>query len=88
MFTDTEAVARRCSIKKMFLEILENSQQNTCAIVSFLIKETLAQVFFCEFCKISKNTLSYKTPTVAASADSIFTKNGYKLRTLTGKKQP
>ena len=30
-------------------------------------KETLAQVFFCEFCEISKNTLFYRTSLVAAS---------------------
>ena len=30
----TEAVARRCSIK-MFLEILKNSQENTCARAFF-----------------------------------------------------
>ena len=53
--------------EKLFLEILHNSQENTCARVSFLIKlqaatcnfikkETLAQVFSCEFCGISKNT--------------------------------
>ena len=29
---------RRCSIKKYFLEIPQNSQENTCARVSFLIK--------------------------------------------------
>ena len=34
----TEAVVRRCSIKKVFLEIPQNSQENTCASVSFLIK--------------------------------------------------
>ena len=27
-----------CSVKKVFLEILQNSQENTCARVSFLIK--------------------------------------------------
>ena len=27
-----------CSVKKMFLEIAQNSQENTCARVSFLIK--------------------------------------------------
>ena len=32
-----EADAQRC-IKKMFLEISQNSQENTCARVSFLIK--------------------------------------------------
>ena len=31
------------------------------------IKKTLVQVFSCEFCKISKNTFSYRTPPVAAS---------------------
>ena len=54
-------------LKKVFLTILQNSQEDTCARVSFLIKlqasacnfmkkETLAQVFSCEFCKIVKNT--------------------------------
>ena len=33
-----EAVVRRCSVKKVFLEISQNSQENTCARVSFLIK--------------------------------------------------
>ena len=57
---------RRCSVKKMFLNILQNSQEKTCARVSFLIKlqascnfikkETPTQVFSCEFCEISKNT--------------------------------
>ena len=30
-------------------------------------KESLAQVFSCEFCKISKNNFFYRTPPVAAS---------------------
>ena len=32
------ALTQRCSVKKVFLEISENSQDNTCARVSFLIK--------------------------------------------------
>ena len=28
-----EAVAQRCSVKKLFLEILQNSQENTCGRV-------------------------------------------------------
>ena len=81
----TEAVAWRCSIKKVFLE---DPQENTSARVAFLIKlqpeaiklqaeacnfiekEILAQVFSCEFCKIYKNSFSYRTPPVAAS---VFT---------------
>ena len=34
----SEAVARTCSIKKVFLEISQNSQENTCTSFSFLIK--------------------------------------------------
>ena len=64
-----EAVARRCS--KVFLEILQHSQENTCARVSqtcnFIKKETLTQALSCEFCEISNNTFSYWTPPVAAS---------------------
>ena len=33
-----EAVVWMCSVEKVFLEILQNSQENTCARVSFLIK--------------------------------------------------
>ena len=33
-----EALAQRYSVKKVFLEILQNSQENTCASVSFLVK--------------------------------------------------
>ena len=55
-----EAVVRRCSVKKVFLEISQNSLENTFSRVSFFInfikKGTLAQAFCCEFWKISKNT--------------------------------
>ena len=33
-----EAVVQRCSVKKVSLEISQNSQENNCARVSFLIK--------------------------------------------------
>ena len=33
-----ESVVRRCSVKKVFLQISLNSQENTCNKVSFLIK--------------------------------------------------
>ena len=35
---ESEAVAQRCSVKKVFLEITQNSQENTCARDSFLNK--------------------------------------------------
>ena len=34
----TETVIQGCSAKKVFLEILQNSLENTCAKVSFLIQ--------------------------------------------------
>ena len=43
------AVALRCYVKKVFIGILQISQGN-------IKKETLVQVFSCEFCEISKNT--------------------------------
>ena len=33
----------------------------------FYLKKTLAQVFSCEFCEISKDNFPYRTPLVAAS---------------------
>ena len=49
---------RRCSV---FLEILQNPQENTYVRNSFSIKLGLQQVFFCEFCEISKKPF-YRTP--------------------------
>ena len=53
---DTEAATRGVLWKKLF------------SACNFIKKETLAQVIPCEFCEISKNTFSYRTPPVAASA--------------------
>ena len=52
----SEAVAQSCSVKKVFFESPQNSQENTCEACTFLKREALAQVFSCEFCEISKNT--------------------------------
>ena len=74
-----EPVTQTCSLRKVFLEILQNSHKSTCARVSISIKfilikfykfikiETLAKVISCEFYEISKNTFSYSTPLAAAS---------------------
>ena len=69
---------RRCSVKKVFLQMSQNSQEKTSGRVSFLIKlqalscifikkETLAQVLSCEFCEISKNTFFTEHPWRTAS---------------------
>ena len=39
---------------------------------NFIKKETLAPLFSCEFCEISKNTSSHRTPMVAASKREII----------------
>ena len=68
MMNASKAVAKMCSVKKVFLEISKNSSENTSARVPFLIqfqalacnfikRETLAQEFSCEFCRMFKNTL-------------------------------
>ena len=44
-FEISEAVARRCSVKKVFSETLQTSQENTCARVSFLTKLRPATLF-------------------------------------------
>ena len=44
---------------KNFLNFTENH------LCNFIKKETLAQVFFCGFCQISKNTFLHRTPLVA-----------------------
>ena len=68
-----EAVVRRFSIKKVFLEILLNSQETPVPEpCNFIKKETMAQVFFCEFCEISKNTFSCRTTLGACFRDFRF----------------
>ena len=65
-FTKTEAVYWKCFVKKVFLKLSQNSQENTRFRVSFLLKlqaqdcnfiqkETLTKVFSCEYYKILKN---------------------------------
>ena len=65
-----------CSVEEVFLDISQNSQENIHARVSFLInftkKETLAQLFSCVFCEISKDTFSYRIPPMAASGGDKF----------------
>ena len=69
--------------KKLFLKISQNSQENTCARVffnkvagdacNFIEKETLAQLFSCEFCEISKNNFFTEHLHTSASKDTGIT---------------
>ena len=69
--------------RKVFLEISQYSQDSTCTRVPYLIKlqaeagnfvkkETLALVFSCEFCEISKTTFSRRTPPMTTSVQVNF----------------
>ena len=87
---NVEAVSVRCSIKKVFLKISQDSLENTRVGVSFLIrlqacnfikKETATQVFSCKFCKIFKNIFFFRTPPGAPfEASTVFHKG---LHTIT-----
>ena len=65
------------SVKKVFLEFGKFAGKSLCQglcfdkvagqACSFIKIETLAQVFSCEFCEISKNTFSWRTPLVTTS---------------------
>ena len=63
----SETVVQRCSVKKMFLKISQNSQENTCVGIcyspnacNFIKRETSTQVFSWEFCETFKNIFFIK----------------------------
>ena len=62
--------------KKVFLEISQNSQENTCARDSFLIKVS-GTGFSCEICEISKNTFftEYLQMTASDKRVDVFVNN-------------
>ena len=67
--TVSETVVQRCSVKKVFLEISQNSQGSTCARVSFLIKRLWHSCFPVNFAKFLRTPFFFfhRTPLVAAS---------------------
>ena len=73
----------RCSIKKVFLKISQNSQEITCARVATLLKKTLVQLFPSKFFEIFKNTFFHRTPPVAASVVLVSTLNMIQLNLIT-----
>ena len=68
-FTNPEAVARRCSVKKGILKNFTKFPGKHLYQSLFFnkVEETLSQVFSCQICEISKNTNFYRTYPVAAS---------------------
>ena len=59
-------LSKRCSVKKVF-RIHKKTPVPKSKACNFIKKETLAKVFSCEFCEISKTIFFHKTPLVAAS---------------------
>ena len=69
LIMDQEAITRTFSVKKLFLKILQNSQESICVGVSFLIKlqevklklelflNGYIKVISCKFLGITKSTL-------------------------------
>ena len=56
-----------CSVKKEFLKLSQNSQENTCARVSFLTKVfSGTENFSVNFAKFLKTNCFHRTPPVAA----------------------
>ena len=70
LFQTDKSSHRRCSIKKLFVKISQYSRENTCTEV-FLKKsckcEAPTQMFYCEYCEISKNTYFEEHLRTAAS---------------------
>ena len=51
----------RCSVKNIFLEISQSSQENTCARVSFILKETLwHKCFPVDFAKFLRTPFPFR----------------------------
>ena len=63
-----DGVVQGCSVKEVFFKNSQNLQGNTCAeACNFIKKETMAQLFSCEFCEIFENKVFYRTPLLASS---------------------
>ena len=59
-------------------DVSKDKRKEEAEACNFIKKETLAQVFSFEFCEISKNTFSYRTPLVAASIRTLKSLMGIK----------
>ena len=57
-------------VKGFLRNSIKLTGKHVCQSLFFNKKETLAQLFSCKFCGISKKTFSYRTPLVDASASS------------------
>ena len=70
-----EVFCKKCVLKN-FAKFTVKHLSGVCFLIklqacNFIKKETLAQVFSCEFCETSKYTFSYRTPVAASVAPKI-----------------
>ena len=59
--TFRKTVVRRCSVNKLFLEISQTSQENTCARFSFLKKRLWHRCFPVNFAKFLRTSFLQNT---------------------------
>ena len=81
IFTQITIYLFWCKVKIVSVEItlllkihtiIYSIQLDCVKACNFIKKESLAQVFSCEFCEISKNIFFYRTPPVVASDSFNF----------------
>ena len=78
-----EAVVRKCSVKRVFLNISEKSEENNCAGVSFSTKlragycrkEIAADELFYKICEIFKNIFFKEHLRTTDSGYDVFSSN-------------
>ena len=61
------AIMSKYSSKVVCVDIIQKHLTGRLKACNFIKKETLTQVFSCEFCEIFKNNFFYRAPLVAAS---------------------
>ena len=69
----SETVVQRCSVTKVFLKILQNSKENTCARVSFLKRKLQA---FYTLWKWMWSIYKHASSTTEAAPEMVFFKKG------------
>ena len=78
-----EAVVRKCSVKRVFLNISQNTEENNCAGISFSTKlqanycrkEIAAHVFLYKICEIFKNVFFKEHLRTIDSGYDVFSSN-------------
>ena len=67
----TEASYQRGSLKRVFLKIFQNSQENPCLSLYFNKVAGLRPAFYCELCVIFKN-IYFEEHLLTAASDRIL----------------